>query len=128
MNERAIVVRLATIPEDKRRPEDELDAEWEEARPLVLGAIFAALSTALRNIGKTQLERSGRMADFEKWMTAAEAGLGWEPGTFSRAYSSNRKDSADAAFEGDLIAVSIRNFMVARGSLLLGKHGDKITQ
>ena len=115
LNERAIVVRLATIPEDKRRPEDELDAEWEEARPLVLGAIFAALSTALRNIGKTRLARSGRMADFEKWMTAAETGLGWEPGTFSQAYSSNRKDSADAAFEGDLIAVSIRNFMIKDG-------------
>ena len=91
MNERAIVVRLATIPEDKRRPEDDLDAEWEEARPLVLGAIFAALSAALRNIGKTRLARSGRMADFEKWMTAAETGLGWEPGTFSRAYSSIEK-------------------------------------
>ena len=115
LNERAIVVRLATIPEDKRRPEDELDAEWEEARPLVLGAIFAALSTALRKIGKTRLARSGRMADFEKWMTAAETGLGWEPGTFSQAYSSNRKDSADAAFEGDLIAVSIRNFMIEAG-------------
>jgi len=113
LNERAIVVRLATIPDDKRRPEDELDAEWEKARPRVLGAICAALSTALKNIGKTRLARSGRMADFEKWMTAAEPGLDWELGTFSRAYSSNRKDSAEAAFEGDLVAMAIRELLVS---------------
>ena len=112
LNERAIIVRLATIPEDKRRPEDELDAEWEEARPYVLGAICAALSSALRNIGKTKLARSGRMADFEKWTAAAEPGLGWEPGTFSRAYASNRKDNAESAFESDIIAVAIRDFMM----------------
>ncbi len=113
LNERAIVVRLATIPDDKRRPEDELEAEWEKARPRVLGAICAALSTALKNIGKTRLARSGRMADFEKWITAAEPGLDWELGTFSRAYLSNRKDSAETAFEGDLVAMAIRELLVS---------------
>ena len=112
LNERAIIVRLATIPEDKRRPEDDLDEEWERARPYVLGAICAALSSALRNIGTTKLARSGRMADFEKWTRAAEPGLGWEAGTFSRAYASNRRDNAEAAFESDIIAVAIRDFMV----------------
>jgi len=53
-----------------------------------------------------------RMADFEKWTTAAEPGLGWEPGTFSRAYASNRKDNAESAFESDIIAVAIRDFMM----------------
>ncbi len=52
------------------------------------------------------------MADFEKWTRAAEPGLGWEAGTFSRAYASNRRDNAEAAFESDIIAVAIRDFMV----------------
>ncbi len=112
LNQRAIIVRLATIPEDMRLPEDELDAKWEEARPYVLGAICAALSSALRNIGKTKLARYERMADLQKWVAAAEPGLGWEPGTFSRAYASNCRDNAEAAFEGDIVAVAIRDFML----------------
>lgn len=115
LNERSVVVRLATIPEERRRPEDELEAEWEKARPRVLGALCSALSVAVRNIGKTRLARAGRMADFEKWMTAAEVGLGWEPGTFSSAYSHNRKDSSEAAFEGDLVAVAVRELLVQDG-------------
>ena len=105
--ERAITIRLAAIPEDKRRPEDEQDAEFELARPRILGALCTALSAALRNIGTTRLGRYSRMADFEKWGTASEPGLGWEPGTLSKTYAVSRKDTADTAFENNIVAVTL---------------------
>lgn len=121
LNERSIITRLASIPEDKRLPEDEMEMRWEIARPRVLGALYDAVSAALRHVGAVRLPRAGRMADFEKWMVAAEPGLGWEPGTFSAAYGQSRRDSVDAAFESDPVAVAINEMMTKE--LLTTWHG-----
>jgi hypothetical protein len=109
--DRSIVVHLAWIPEDRRRPQDELAQEWEIMRPRVLGALCDALSSALRRIKETKLSRAGRMADFEKWVTAAEPGLDWEAGTFSAAYEASRRNSADATFEADPVAMAIADLI-----------------
>ncbi len=109
--DRAVTVRLSTIPEDERRPEEDFWQEWDAVAPRVLGALCDALSSALRNVAQVQLPRSPRLADFAKWVTAAEPGLGWEPGTFLAAYGDNRKDVADTTFEADPVAMTI-NAMV----------------
>ncbi|MBR1147500.1 hypothetical protein [Bradyrhizobium sp. AUGA SZCCT0431] len=43
----------------------------------------------LKNRADVKLETSPRMADFAVAITAAEEGLGWEPGTFIAAYEAN---------------------------------------
>jgi hypothetical protein len=48
-----------------------------------------------------------------KWVTASEGGLGWDSGDFVAAYTRNRADVADGAFEADAVAVAIRDFMRA---------------
>jgi putative DNA primase/helicase len=114
--DRSVTIHLATIPEDRRKPEDELWAEFEEARPRITGALLDAVSAALRNVGEIKLERSPRMADFAKWITAAEPGLGWEPGAFLDAYDENRRNVSETAFEADSVAVAITNFIVTEKS------------
>ena len=109
--DRAVNVRLSSIPEGERQAEDEFWRDWEETAPMVLGALCDALSAALRKIAGTRLERSPRLADFAKWVTAAEGGLGWEPGVFLAAYSDNRRDVSDSAFEADPVAVAIHGMM-----------------
>jgi hypothetical protein len=105
--DRAVTIHLRALPEDERRPEDELLADFEQARPRILGALMDAISRALANIATVKLDRVPRMADFVKWVTAAEAGLGWEPGAFIAAYTENRRDVSEAAFEADVVAVAI---------------------
>src|SRR6516162_9450521 len=39
------------------------------------------------------------MADFAKWVSAAEPALGWESGTFLRAYIANRKAANELVLE-----------------------------
>ena len=77
----------------------------------MIGALCVAISSALRRLKDTKLTNPGRMADFEKWVSAAEPGLGWKPGTFSAAYEANRRNAAGAAFEADLVAVAIGHFI-----------------
>jgi putative DNA primase/helicase len=109
--DRALTIHLKAIPEDARRPEDELEAEFQAARPRIISALCDAVSAGLRNVAKVRLERSPRMADFVKWITAAEPGLGWEAGDFMAAYSKNRRDVSETAFEADSVAVAVRNFV-----------------
>jgi hypothetical protein len=105
--DRSVTIHLRTIPDAERRPEDELIAEFEAARPRIIGALLDAVVRAHANVASIKLDRSPRMADFVKWITAAESALGWEPGEFMMAYSDNRRDVSEAAFEADNVAVAI---------------------
>jgi putative DNA primase/helicase len=109
--DRALTIHLATITDEARDPEDELLAAFEAKRPVILGALLDAVSGALRNLGKIKLERTPRMADLVKWITAAEPALGWESGQFLAAYRENRRDVIETSFEADAVAVGIRDYI-----------------
>lgn len=110
---RSLPIRLAPIPEEARRTEREMDAAFHSARPGILGALLDAVSAALRHLPTTTLPALPRMADFALWMTAAEPGLGWEPGTFVEAMEAGRAEAEGAAFEADPVAKSIADFVTA---------------
>jgi putative DNA primase/helicase len=113
--DRALNIHLRVIPEQDRQPEDVLLSAYAAKQPLILGALLDAVSAGLRNVAKVKLDRLPRMADFMKWVTAAEGGLGWEPGDFVASYRRNRIEVAEGAFEADAVAVAIRDFMQAGG-------------
>ncbi len=106
--DRALTSVLLHIPEDKRRGDTEYWAAFERAHPRILGALLTAVSTALRNWPQTNLERKPRMADFARWVVAAKPALPWAPGTFLRAYGTNREESIESLIDGDPIADFIR--------------------
>ncbi len=113
--DRSIVTVHPPITDDDRQDEETFWAEFERKRPYILGAILTAVSAALRNGPTTYLTKKPRMADFAKWMTAAEEGLGWEPGTFMAAYATNRQEATDLALESSALAGVLRAFVAERG-------------
>ena len=108
--DRAVFATLELIPEDVRRPKQELMAEFEMARPGILGALLTALSHGLRTAADVRLSRLPRMADFAKWATACEGAL-WTPGTFMNAYNENRAATVEAVLEADELACVIRRWL-----------------
>ena len=64
--DRAIFLTLNAIPDADRRPEAELWARFEKARPRILGALLDALVVGLRRLPDVKLDRLPRMADFER--------------------------------------------------------------
>jgi len=95
--DRAVIVRLPAIPEEKRRRESEFWAAADAARPAILGALLDVVSAGLRNLPSVQLDRLPRMADFAAWVTACEPALGWTAGSFLTAYTGNRADANELA-------------------------------
>src|SRR5581483_9581737 len=111
--DRCILLELPTISKEKRRVEADFWREFEEARPRILGALLSGVAAGLKNLAMTRLESCPRMADFATWVVACEPALGWETGTFLRAYESNRGEanqvSLDASPIGPLILEIARN-------------------
>jgi hypothetical protein len=105
--DRALILNLPSIEENNRKDEAHLHAEFERELPKILGALFTAVSCALRRLPETTLKRLPRMADFALFATAAEEGLDFEPGAFMRAYLGNRSETIQETLEGDPVGAAV---------------------
>ena len=111
--DRAVFLTLEPIPEERRRPEQELWAAFEAERPRLLGVLLDAVAKGLAELPRTKLARLPRMADFALWATACETSL-WASGTFWSAYCGNRDEAVDGVIDADPIAAAVRALMQAR--------------
>jgi hypothetical protein len=111
--DRSIVLTLEPISDDERRSEQELLAEFEVARPKILGALLNAITTGLKMLPQTKLDRVPRMADFVFWVTACEAAL-WIEGTFETAYTANRDNLIETVLEANPVAGAIRDLLTTK--------------
>jgi putative DNA primase/helicase len=105
--DRAILINLPAIPSDKRRSSADVWADFEVKRPVILGSLLDAVSAALRNLPETKLHKLPRMANAAKFVTAAESGLGWEPGTHLADLEANRQQAVETSLENEPVAVGI---------------------
>lgn len=112
--DRAISIRLPKISESDRLEERELWKKFHEVQPLVLGALLDATSHALRTHAGVKLDKKPRMADFARWVTAAEEALGWENGEFLKAYWKNIEESNVLPIETDPVGQAAIDFMEGR--------------
>jgi hypothetical protein len=111
--DRAVFLTLEPIPEERRRPEQELWAEFEAERPRILGVLLDAVARGLAELPQTKLDKLPRMADFALWATACETAL-WPSGTFWSAYSGNRDEAVEGVIDADPIASAVRALILAR--------------
>jgi hypothetical protein len=109
--DRALTCLLPRLPEEKRRPEEEIEADFTEAAPRLLGALLDGLSGALQLYPTIQLKGSYRMLDFAKRMAAACQALGAKPGAFEAAYERNRRIANEDAVDADEVAIAIIDLM-----------------
>jgi hypothetical protein len=111
--DRAVFLTLNPIPEERRRPEQELWAAFDLERPRLLGVLLDAVAKGLAELPRTKLDRLPRMADFALWATACETAL-WPAGTFWSAYCGNRDEAVEGVIDADPIAAAVRALMTTR--------------
>ena len=112
--DRALIINLPDMPATKRKPEDVFWREFEAACPRILGAFYDALSMGLKNLDSVSFEELPRMADFAKFIVAAEPALPWSKGLFMTAYESNQKDTVESALDGDVVSWAVIQMMNQR--------------
>src|SRR5262249_29460767 len=133
--DRAIVVQLPRIADDRRQTERAYWHRFESVRPRVLGALLDAAAAAVRNLPNVRLPALPRLADFAQWVVAAEPALGWPRGAFLAAYQRNRADAGRLALEADCVAPILLALLSERGGfegtcqglleMLNGRAGDR---
>jgi hypothetical protein len=109
LQDRAISIHLSALPDAARKTTVELWQEFDEIRPRVLGALLSAASQGLKNIDTTVLAELPRLADFALFATAAEEGLGLQPGEFMEAYRYNKAQAAQTTVESSALGQCILN-------------------
>ncbi len=112
--DRALIVSLPVIEPADRREEETFWRDFRAAQPHILGALLTAVSAALANRDTVRLASVPRMADFARWVTAAEPALGWEPGAFVASYYRNRGAAHEMALEADPLAGAVIELLRGR--------------
>jgi hypothetical protein len=111
--ERSLFITLEYIPDERREPEADLSARFEERRPRILGALLDAVAEGLDNFSKVRVDGLPRMADFARMAMACETAM-WKPGTFEEAYSNNRDEAVEAGIDADPVAMAVRALVRSR--------------
>jgi hypothetical protein len=111
--DRALLLTLEPIPEKARRPEADVWAKFDAARPCILGALLDAVVVGLRHLPEVHLQTLPRMADFAKWVTACGSNM-WAAGTFLSAYRRNINETVEVMIDADLVADAVRTMMSER--------------
>ncbi len=109
--DRSILLGLERIPEDRRMGEAELWSRFDQAKPVLLGAMFDALARALRIEPGVKLLLLPRMADFTRWGVAVAQALGFEEEEFLSAYRQAIAAQHNEAITASLVAQAVVSLM-----------------
>jgi hypothetical protein len=89
--DRSIIVTLPGIAESARRLDRDMDAEFNRARPRILGGLLDVVSTAMKALPDTRVLEAPRMADFAQWASAAAPAMSTTSEDLLRVYRENRE-------------------------------------
>ena len=109
--DRSIILNLEPIEKGNRIPEQKLEKRFKKLQPVILGALCDAISCALKKLPETKIKDYPRMADFARWVAAAEGSLPWGKGKFISAYRKNRDEAVETSLEADTVAQAIMDWM-----------------
>lgn len=97
------------MPDSERKDEPELWAQFEGARPKILGALLTGLSVGLRRL-PTIKANLPRMATFARFVMGCETAF-WDKGTFAAAYEVNAQNAVADALDANISVSTFRDFM-----------------
>lgn len=113
LGERMLPAELERIPDTERRAEEAIAADYEAARPQLLGAVLTLLCDCLAALPSVNLASMPRMADFGRILAALDEVTGWDT---LATYEATAADIAETVVESDLFAEAVRELVTAKDS------------
>lgn len=107
--DRSLLVELPPIGESDRKPEDQLLADFEKARPSLLGVLLDGVVGGLRNSEalRAKVKTLPRMADFALFAAAAMRAWGLKSETFLDGYTEMRSQLVADAGRSDAVLSAV---------------------
>jgi hypothetical protein len=109
--DRTLPLELERIPDRRRRGEEELWEDFEDAHAGILGVLFDKLSEALKHKQTIKLATRPRLADWGEYAAAAYKAFGWTPELFTADWSRVARAQNESAIEGSPVAQCIISIM-----------------
>lgn len=116
--DRSIILKCHRIKPEDRKPEDELWAAFEEARPGILGGIFDTLVKAMGIYPTLKIDKLPRLADFAKWGYAIAEALGQSGEKFIDDFSENIKRQNESVAEKNVLCQAVLQLMSDKDTYL----------
>jgi hypothetical protein len=114
LSDRAVVLSLAPIKQERRLSETEFWTAFAAEHAQIFGAMLDAVVYGLREEPLVRLDRLPRMADFVIRSVASERAFA-KNGAFLRAFEASAVESTEALIERDCVATAVGAFMIERG-------------
>jgi len=109
--ERSLLLELERIEPEDRKTEKELNNNFQEDLPRILGGAFDVLSKAMTVRTNIHLDSHPRMADWAMWGCAIAEALGSTKEEFIRAYENNINRQTEMLVNENIVATAIITFM-----------------
>jgi len=107
VQDRTLPIELERLDKRKRLPEDDFWMQFSLKHPELLGAVFEALSGALRARHTVQLEERPRLADWGLYAAALYESQGWGVGTFVEDWRGVEEAQQQGTLDGSIVAQAV---------------------
>lgn len=122
--DRSVLIELETIPDNKRKNEEEINQCFEKIKPQILGACFNAVTQALRLKAMLSIPELPRMADFANWGYAIAEALGIGGETFISTYKGNIGKQNEEAINANPVGLAVVKLMEKDSGIFEGSPTD----
>jgi hypothetical protein len=112
--DRSLVVAMKPIVDEKRRSEEEIDDDLERLGGELVGAVFAAVSSALANEKRTARPTWARMVDATRWALASAKAIGSTTAAVEKTLKQNRLRRDELVLEASVFATAMLEFAIAK--------------
>ena len=114
VQDRTLPIELERLDKRERQPEDDFWLGFSLAHPELLGAVFDALSGALRERHTVQLEERPRLADWGLYAAALYKAQGWGVEAFVEDRQGVEKMQQQGTLDGSVVAQAVILYMKNR--------------
>jgi hypothetical protein len=111
VQDRTLPIELERLDNRERLPEDDFWMQFSLKQPELLGAVFDALSGALRERHTVKLAERPRLADWGLYAAALYESQGWGVGTFSEDWKGVEETQQQGTLDGSIVAQAVILYM-----------------
>ena len=112
VQDRTLPIELDRIDKRERLPEDDFWMGFSLKHPEILGAIFDALSGALRERHTVELKERPRLADWGLYAAAMYEAQGWGVGRFVSDWQGVEDAQRQGTLDGSMVAQAVILYMM----------------